>query len=160
MEASQPAQPAVAPDAAPTSPADELPPPAVVIVGFGLPGRFVAEVLDARRIPYCVVELNPVNAKSIAACKKRVICGDARSPELLRQAGVEQAQLLCATIPDEKIVVEVLNAARQINPTLRMLARVHYTSTGIKAEKAGAEAVVVEEQIVALEFAKMMSKSL
>jgi CPA2 family monovalent cation:H+ antiporter-2 len=160
MEASQPAQPAVAPDAAPTSPPDELPPPAVVIVGFGLPGRFVAEVLDARRIPYCIVELNPVNAKSIAACRKRVICGDARSPELLRQAGVEQAQLLCATIPDERIVVEVLNAARQINPNLRMLARVHYTSTGIKAEKAGAEAVVVEEQIVALEFAKMMSKSL
>src|SRR5687767_13192589 len=56
----------------------------VIIVGFGLPGRFVAELLDARDIGYAVVELNPSNAKGIAACGKRVICGDARNVEILK----------------------------------------------------------------------------
>jgi CPA2 family monovalent cation:H+ antiporter-2 len=134
--------------------------PVVVIIGFGLPGRFVAEVLDARKISYAVVELNPMNARSIAACGKRVIAGDARDPNLLKEAGVAGATFLAVTLPDEKIVLEVLAVARQLNPSLRMLARCNYTSTGIKAERAGAFAVVVEEQIVALEFAKLMGNSL
>ena len=133
------------------------PPPAVLIVGFGLPGRFVAEVLDARKLTYCVIELNPSHAKSIAATRKPVVCGDARDPDLLRRAGIEGAQVLAVTLPDEKIVLEVLHVARQINPAIRMMARCNYTSTGIKAERAGAMAVIVEEQCVALEFAKLLA---
>jgi voltage-gated potassium channel Kch len=153
MEPSPPAQPELPP---PTAHA----PPEVIIVGFGLPGRFVAEILDARKLPYCVIELNSTNARSIAACKKNVVCGDARDPALLRQAGIESARFLAVTLPDERIVLEVLQIARSINPNLRMLARCNYTSTGIKAEKAGAFAVVIEEQIVALEFAKLISSNL
>ena len=138
------------------SPASGQPSPAVIIVGFGLPGRFVAEVLDARKISYCVVELNPSNAKSIAATRKPVLCGDARDPEMLKRAGIEGAQVLAVTLPDEKIVLEVLHVARQVNPNIRMMARCNYTSTGIKAERAGACAVIVEEQIVALEFTKLL----
>jgi voltage-gated potassium channel Kch len=135
-------------------------PPAVIVVGFGLPGRFVAEVLDARRIAYTVVELNPSNAKSIAATGKAVFCGDARDPQILRQAGIEGAQVLAITLPDERIVLEVLQIAKGLNPDLRMMARCNYTSTGIKAERAGACAVIVEEQIVALEFTKLLANCL
>jgi len=145
---------------APPSPAEPPPAPTVIIIGFGLPGRFVAEILDARKIPYAVVELNPTNARSIAACGKYVSCGDARDADLLKSAGVESAKLLVVTIPDEKIVLEVIQVARRINPDIRMMARCHYTSTGIKAERAGAFVVVVEEQIVALEFAKLIGKEI
>ena len=131
--------------------------PAAIIVGFGLPGRFVAEVLDARKISYCVIELNPSNAKSIAATRKPVLCGDARDPELLRRAGIETARVLAITLPDEKIVMEVLHVAKGLNAGVRMMARCNYTSTGIKAERAGANVVIVEEQIVALEFAKLLA---
>ena len=136
------------------------PPVDVIIVGFGLPGRFVAEVLEARQIPYAVVELNPTNAKSIASCGKRVIAGDARNAEILRSAGIERAKILALTLPDEKAVIEILHVARRMNPNVTMLARCNYTSTGMKAEKAGASAVLVEEQLVALEFAKLMSNTL
>ena len=148
METSQEAQPG------------ETPRPTVIIVGFGLPGRFVAEVLDGRHIPYSVVELNPSNAKSIAACGKSVFCGDAREPALLKQAGIESSSLMVLKIPDEKIVLDVIRVARTISPTVRMMARCHYTSTGMKAERAGAFLVVVEEQIVALEFAKLIGKEI
>jgi voltage-gated potassium channel Kch len=158
MEPSPPAQPDPPPPAPPPPPATA--PAAVIIIGFGLPGRFVAEILDARKVPYCVIELNPTNARSIAACRKPVVCGDARDPALLKQAGIETADLLAVTLPDERIVLEVLQVARSLNPKLRMMARCNYTSTGIKAEKAGAFAVVVEEQIVALEFAKLLSNNL
>src|SRR4051794_29325481 len=149
----QPPPPPAATDAPPDG-GPLLPPtipPEVIIVGFGLPGRFVAEVLEARKIAYCVVELNPSNARSIAACRKPVVCGDARDPALLRSAGIESARILAVTLPDERIVLEVLQIAKQVNPNVRMLARCNYTWAGLKAERAGAFAVVVEEQIVALE---------
>ena len=134
--------------------------PRAVIVGFGLPGRFVAEVLDGRKVPYRIIELNPVNARNIAATGKTVIHGDARQADLLRQAGIDDATVLAITLPDEKVALEVLHAARQLNPNVRILARCNYTSTGIKAERAGAFAVVVEEQIVALEFARVLGTAL
>jgi len=142
------------------APAPIAPPVDVVIVGFGLPGRFVAEVLDAREVPYAIVELNPTNARSIASCGKRVICGDARNLDILKAAGIEHAKILALTLPDEKAVIEVLHVARRVNPNVKMLARCNYTSTGMKAEKAGAAVVLVEEQLVALEFAKLMSNTL
>src|SRR5688500_4044283 len=115
---------------APPADAPAAPPQvAVVIVGFGLPGRFVAEVLDARKVAYCILERNPSNARSIAACKKPVVCGDARDPAMLREAGLEGAQFLAVTLPDEKAVLEVLAVAKQVNPNVRMMARCNYTST-------------------------------
>src|SRR2546421_12679767 len=104
MEPSPPAQPDSPP--APPSPSPAAAPATVIIVGFGRPGRFVAEILDARKVPYCVIELNPTNARSIAACKKSVVCGDARDPALLKQAGIDAADLLAVTLPDERIVLE------------------------------------------------------
>src|SRR3954462_12729896 len=106
MEPSPPAQP----DPSLPTPPHVAPAVEVIISGFGLPGRFVAEVLDARKLPYCVIELNPTNAKSIAACGKRVVTGDARDAALLKEAGIETAQILAITIPDEKIGLEVLIA--------------------------------------------------
>jgi CPA2 family monovalent cation:H+ antiporter-2 len=106
------------------------------------------------------VELNPSNAKSIASCGKRVICGDARNVEVMKAAGIEHARILALTLPDEKAVIEALHVARRLNPGIKMLARCNYTSTGMKAEKAGASVVLVEEQLVALEFAKLMSNTL
>jgi voltage-gated potassium channel Kch len=148
MEASQPPQ------------SGDTPHPVCIIVGFGLPGRFVAEVLDARQLPYVVIELNPSNASSVERCGKRVLCGDARDPAVLRAAGIEHASILALTMPDERAVIDVLHVAKQVNPNVKMFARCNYTSTGIKAEKAGAAAVLVEEQLVALEFAKLMSNAL
>src|SRR3954462_6425472 len=108
MEPSPPAQP----DPSLPTPPHVAPAVEVIIVGFGLPGRFVAEILDARKLPYCVIELNPTNAASIAACKKHVVCGDARAPALLREAGIESARFLAVPLPDERIVIEVLQIAR------------------------------------------------
>ena len=159
VNAGTPAPQASDPPAA-AAPATIAPPVDVVIVGFGLPGRFVAEVLDARDVPYAIVELNPTNARSIASCGKRVVCGDARNVDILKAAGIEHAKILALTLPDEKAVIEVLHVARRVNPNVKMLARCNYTSTGIKAEKAGAAVVLVEEQLVALEFAKLMSNTL
>lgn len=128
--------------------------PQVVIAGFGLPGRVVAELLDAQRIRYSIIELNPQVVARIGE-GRRIVAGDIRDEGLLRSAGIVEAQLLVIGVPDDKAMLECIAVARRINPSLRIMARCAFTSIGMRAQAAGADMVVVAEQVIAREMARL-----
>lgn len=130
----------------------------VVIAGFGLPGRFVAELLEFHAIPYRIIDLNPATAQRCPNLP--IIVGDVRDESILRQAGITEASLLALTVPGDEIALEATRVARGIRPDLPILARVAYTSAGIKAQQLGAEAVVIAEQIIAREFFRIVQERL
>ena len=132
----------------------------IIIVGFGLPGRSIAEMLDQRAVAYCVVESNPHAARQCAASAKRIVCGDATEPSVLEEAGIRSASLLAITVPHDAIVLEIVAAARALNPHIPIIARCSYTSTGMKARRAGAGEVIVAEQVVAEEFSRRLAARL
>jgi len=132
----------------------DLPAPHVIIAGFGLPGRFVAELLDFRNIPYTVIEQNPQIVTRVGACGTRIIGGDVREESVLRAAGIESARILALCIPDEKAACDATAVARRLAPSIRIIARCHYTSAGLRAHALGADDVIVAEQLVAREFFK------
>ena len=127
----------------------ELRPPAVVIVGFGLPGRVLAEFYGERNTPFCVIEANPEVCARNARSDHRFVCGDARDPAQLRAAGVETAAGLAVMIPHDAAVLEIIDAAVAVNPKIRILARLAFVSTGLEAKRRGAEQTIVAEQVVA-----------
>jgi voltage-gated potassium channel Kch len=133
-------------------------PPRFVIAGFGLPGRALAEVFVAQRVPFSVIEANPEVFARNARTGLRMFCGDARDPEVLRSAGIESAVGLAVMIPIDPVVLEVIDAARAIHPGLRVLARTAFTSAGLEARRRGAEEVVVAEQVVATEVQVLARK--
>lgn len=124
----------------------------VVIAGFGLAGRYVADLLDHGRIDYVLVEKNPVTVETQACLGRRIIQGDVSEEPTLRAAGIEQAAILALTIPDEQAVLRSTSLARRLNPDIYIIARTNYTSAGIKASQLGADDVVKAEQAVALQF--------
>jgi monovalent cation:H+ antiporter-2, CPA2 family len=132
--------------------------PHVIIAGFGIPGRFVAELLDYRSIPYVVIEANEETSKRCSTAA--FVIGDCREEGTLRRAGIEDATLFAITVPDEKTVHEAIGTAHRMKPDLPIVARVHYTSGGLKAQQLGAEKVIVAEQVVAREFFRVMEAQL
>ena len=52
-------------------------------------------------------------------------------------------------------MVESVAAAKRINPDIRILLRCNYTSTGMRARKAGADRAVIAEQLVARELFRL-----
>jgi CPA2 family monovalent cation:H+ antiporter-2 len=128
----------------------------VVIAGFGVPGRVLAETLKRQGIAYCVIDSNAQTAERCGAGEP-IVTGDARRPEVLKAAGIERATLFAATVPDENVVLETIEQARRLNPSVRIVARCHYTSTGMRARQRGASDVVVSEQVVARELDKLVS---
>ena len=132
--------------------------PHVIIAGFGIPGRFIAELLDFHEMPYCVIEQN---ASIVERCTKvAFVSGDAREEDVLRAAGIEKATMMAVTIPLEDVVHQIIGVAKRLKPDLRVVARVNYTSAGLKAQQLGAEHVVIGEQLIAREFFRVFEKDI
>ena len=124
----------------------------VIIAGFGVGGRFIAEYLKEKRIPFVIVELNAETCAAQRALSARVIQGDISDEDVLRRAGVETASVLALAVPDEQAALRATEAANAIRPDIHIIAGTRYTSTGLKALQKGADEVIVAEQAVAQEF--------
>jgi CPA2 family monovalent cation:H+ antiporter-2 len=131
----------------------------VIIAGYGIVGRCVAETLAARKIPFCIVELNPTTVTRLSHGPVPIIKGDIRDKAIMLQAGIERASTLALAMPDEVQALEALRLARSIRPDVTIIVRCTFSSAGLQAAQMGA-AVVVAEQVVAREFARSLEKSL
>jgi voltage-gated potassium channel Kch len=87
-----------------------------------------------------------------------IVEGDVADPEVLRRAGIMTAVALVIAIPDEKAALQATRVARELNPTVKIISRTHYLSAGIEAKARGADAVIVAEQVVALEMSRIVNE--
>ena len=129
---------------------------AIIIAGYGLPGRAVAEVLASHEISFSVIELNPQTVQRCERSGTKIIQGDCSDPEVLIRAGIKTAGTFVIVVPDEKAALEATRQARRLNPAIHIITRCHYTSAGIEARALGADAVIVAEQVVATEAVRMI----
>jgi len=128
----------------------------VIVAGYGIPGRAVGELLKARKTQYCVIELN---AAVVQRCEHVVpiIEGDVTDEQVLRRAGVERCSLLALTVPGDAAVLQAIQIARRMNPKVPIIARCRFISSGMEAHRKGANQVVIEEQVVADEFVRLLN---
>jgi CPA2 family monovalent cation:H+ antiporter-2 len=131
----------------------------VIIAGYGIVGRCVAESLAARKMAFCIVELNPTTVSRLTYGQVPIIKGDIRQPEILEQAGLHRATALALAMPDEKQVLEALKVARGLRPDLPIIVRTTFSSAGMQAAQLGAT-TVVSEQVVAREFSQCLERAM
>lgn len=109
---------------------DELPHPRIVVLGFH---RVAAALIQdiGRQYPemlpkVLVVDINVQTHPIIKRQGVQVLYGSAGSRETLRHAGIEHAQLVVATIPDELLRgtsnVAIVQAVRAIAPQVTLFA--------------------------------------
>jgi voltage-gated potassium channel Kch len=127
-----------------------------IIAGFGVPGRAAAEMYRAAGTSYCVIELNPTTVDRCGHTGTPIIEGDVADETTLRRAGVEHATVLLLLVPNEKAVLAAIPIARQLNPNIRIVARCTYTSSGLQAQRRGADETIVAEQVVAREVLRLL----
>lgn len=120
-----------------------------IVAGFGIVGRMVAQQLDEAGLRVTLIELNQTTIERQKSQARQVVYGDVRDPQTLRQAGIDHAEALILTIPDEEQAVEACRVARELNPRIFIAARTNFFSRGMIASQVGADAVVVEEVITA-----------
>lgn len=132
----------------------------VIVAGFGLVGRVVADNLTMNGAQVTIVEMNPATVKTQTRLGRNIVFGDVSDPEVLESAGVHEADALILTIPDEERVLRACHVARQANHSIFIVARTSYVSKGMLATNLGANEVVIEELATAESMERMIARIL
>jgi len=125
----------------------------IIIVGFGLNGRNLANLLREIGTPFVVVELNGALVREAQKMGIPVIYGDAAQPEVLHAAGVEHARAVVIAVSDPISTRYTVRAVRELNPTVYVIARTRYVSEIEPLYAAGATDVIPEEFETFIEIA-------
>lgn len=95
----------------------------VVICGYGRVSRSLVQILERRRVPHLVIEINPHLIADLRAKGTPCIFGDASNRFVLEHAELRRARVLVVAIPDPIGVERIIRYAREIHPPLDIVAR-------------------------------------
>ncbi|HJJ47521.1 MAG TPA: cation:proton antiporter [Methanocorpusculum sp.] len=130
----------------------------VIIVGYGLAGRYVARALRKVGIPYIIIELNPDTVSAERKKGENIVYGDASHESMLKYADIECAQTLVVSIPNMDSVKAIISLARRMNPKIGIITRSRFISETKTLYSLGADEVIVDEREAAIQaFRRILS---
>ena len=133
----------------------------LIIIGFGVGGKYLAHTAKMAGIPYTILEMNPDTVRAYAAQGEPIRYGDATHPAVLRSLGVTRARVLTVVISDPAAVRGITKTARSMAPGLHILVRTRFLGEVNALRDLGASDVIPEELETAVEiFARVLSRYL
>ncbi|OWP65160.1 potassium channel protein [Hymenobacter amundsenii] len=136
----------------------------VIVCGFGRNGRKAYLELRASGAQVVVVELDEAVLQEDVADEAAqnenisVVRGDATLDDTLRAAGVERARALITALPKDADNVFVALTARELAPNITIVARASLKSSETKLIRAGADSVVMPDEIGGSHMANLIMR--
>ncbi len=125
-----------------------------IVCGAGEVGHHVAHELLKTRNRFVMIDHSEENLEKIQQLGEfPVLKGDAADEDVLGTAGLAVARGLASVLPEDKDNLMVTVTARQMNPTLRIVARCAEARMADKLIRAGANAAVSPNTIGGLRLA-------
>ena len=132
----------------------------IIICGYGRHGKEVVEHFMIHNMPFVIIEESPDKIQDIQKSEKKLLYieGDATHDDILREAGLEQARALVTSLPNDADNLLITFSARQLNPKIDIISRASDAGAEPKLMRAGANHVVLPEQIGGYFMATLVSK--
>jgi CPA2 family monovalent cation:H+ antiporter-2 len=137
--------------APPATPPAETP-ERVVVAGYGRVGQNIARGLHDADIPYIVIDIDPERISEARRGGIPRIYGDASNPHVLFKADLHNARVLAVTFPDPMAVFSAVKAAKEINPGIDIIARVHRAKDADALTAMGVSELINPEYEASLKF--------
>ncbi|MCA9521165.1 MAG: potassium channel protein [Myxococcales bacterium] len=130
----------------------------IIVCGVGSTGQHVAHELMTIGAPCVLIEQNPelVTRHRDLQTKATWIVDDATDEDVLLAAGVRRAKGLITALSEDKDNVYVTLTARQLNPNLRIVAKVINNKASQKLRQAGADKLVSPSEMGASRMVQEM----
>lgn len=126
----------------------------VIVCGAGTTGTEVINELVAVGVPCVTIDSSQVHLdKALHRVAFAYVVGDATSEEVLVKAGIRSARGIVTVLPEDKDNLVVTFMARQLNPSVRIVARGFDPSMRDRLLNAGASGVVFPNRIGGLRLA-------
>ncbi len=130
-----------------------------IVCGYGRHAGEVCKELAKQNMPFVVIELDADKIETLGRDTPYLFLrGDATMDEVLLEAGIERATALVVTLPLDANNLFVVLSARQINPDLKIISRLNNAHDENKLRRAGANHVVMPEQIGGYYMATLVNK--
>jgi CPA2 family monovalent cation:H+ antiporter-2 len=126
----------------------------ILLAGYGRIGENMARGLDEAGIEYTVID---IDSERIAAARRlgRVcIHGDASNPIVLATVGIDKIKVMAVTFPDPVAVVNAAKTALELNPKIKVVARVHREREAKDLHELGEIELISPEYEASVEFVK------
>ncbi len=114
----------------------------IVVCGSGRTGQAVAEILASRNASFVVVDENPDCLERIQQHGILVHHGDATQKETLEAVGVDRARTVISCLGDDAHNVYAILLARQMNPSIDIIARATEEGSEERLRLAGADRII------------------
>ena len=118
-----------------------------ILCGYGRVGRAIASTFKQQGFEFVIIDRNETTIKEAQQNDYLIILDDATKNNVLRHARIEHARGLVAACGSDADNTYITLAARQLNPTLPIIARANSQDAEAKLLQAGANRVIAPETI-------------
>ncbi|HEX9186119.1 MAG TPA: cation:proton antiporter, partial [Vicinamibacteria bacterium] len=130
----------------------------VLVLGYGVGGRMLAEVLRSAGVPFVVLDLNAESVRESRRRDEPVHYGDVTSPEILARAHVAAARQVAVLLNDPGATLRAVRVVRGLAPRAVIVARARYVADVQSLLQAGANEAVAQEFEASLEVIRRVMK--
>ena len=116
----------------------------VIILGYGRNGQHVARLLDAEKIRYIALDLDPERVREAALAGETVVFADSSRREALIAAGVQRAAAVVVTFAESAEAMRAIAHVHSLNPAVPVIARASEEVDIALLTAAGASEIVPE----------------
>ena len=130
----------------------------VVICGFGRVGKQVAEDLARKNTPVLIIDTDEAQTEKFQSKSDFLfMIGDSTSDEVLKKANIGAALAVITCLPKDADNLYVVLSAREINKSIKIIARATYSAAVAKLKLAGATNVIMPDSIGGTHMASLVS---
>ena len=115
-----------------------------IICGFGRSGQNLARLLEAEKIAYIALDLDPDRVRQAAAAGQSVVFGDAARLQSLMAAGLARASAVVVSYHDTPSALKILHLVHSHAPRVPVVVRTIDDADFERLRAAGATEVVPE----------------
>ncbi|MBE6498694.1 MAG: hypothetical protein E7Z81_10595 [Methanobrevibacter sp.] len=117
----------------------------VILVGMGLNGKQMAKACSEFKIPYRIVDMNPVIVENQQALGIPIIYGKASNESVLKELNITSAQCIVISASTYEETLKTIDSARRLNPDIHIIVRTRYLRNINEVIEAGADEVIPKE---------------
>ncbi len=117
----------------------------IIVCGVGTTGVHVVEELVWTKWPLVAIDRDPARLEKLQELSVSIlptVVGDATEDEVLERAGIRRARGIVAALTADKDNLFIVVSARQLSPSLRIIAKGVDLAASEKLKRAGADSVV------------------
>lgn len=130
----------------------------IVIIGFGLNGKNLAQAAAAINVDYAILEMNPDTVKEEQGKGEPIYYGDATQEEVLNEVNIRQARVVVVAISDPAATIRITDLVHRLSPDTHLIVRTRYIQEIENLYKLGANEVIPEEFETSVEIISLVLK--